>query len=161
VLILDEPTIGLDPNQIRHIRSLIRGLANRYTILLSSHILPEVESVCERVVIINDGHIVASDTTGNLLGLMKGNVHVSVEVQGPVEEVEARLAAIPGVTHVDVSQFGRWHQYHCECAKESDVRVGIYEAVRDGGWTLRELTTTRQNLEDVFVAMTAEGGTSL
>lgn len=161
VLILDEPSIGLDPNQIRHMRTLVRSLADRYTVLLSSHMLSEVESVCERVLIINNGRIVASDSPGNLLGLMKGNLHVVAEVSGPPVEVRAALEAIPAVLRVEVQPLGRWHRFQCECAKDSDVRERVFSAVQSGGWSMRELSAKRRNLEDVFVAMTSEGGVQL
>lgn len=161
VLILDEPSIGLDPNQIRHMRTLVRGLAERFTVLLSSHMLSEVETVCERVLIINNGRIVASDSPGNLMGLLKGNMHVVAEVNGPPADVRASLEAIPEILRVDVHQVGRWHRFQCECAKDTDVRERIYAAVQDGGWSMRELASRRGNLEDVFVAMTAEGGIHL
>lgn len=156
VVILDEPTIGLDPNQIRMVRNLVKGLAPRHTVLLSSHILPEVETVCERVLIINRGRIVASDTPGSLVGLLKGNMHVSVEIQGPTDTVKTELETIPGVVKVTYMAHDVWGPYVCECAKGRDIRTEIFRAVAARGWVMRELRSERQNLEDVFVAMTAE-----
>ncbi len=157
VLILDEPSIGLDPNQIRHIRTLIKVLAHRYTVLLSSHILHEVEMICERVLIINEGRIVASDTPDNLVGLMKGNLQVALEIKADLDSARKHLMQVDGVTRVSGSYVGRWCRLRCECGKGSDVRDQIAKTVFDNGWPLRELTAQKQNLEDVFVAMTTEG----
>jgi ABC-2 type transport system ATP-binding protein len=160
VLILDEPTIGLDPNQIRQIRHLIKGLAAAHTVLLSSHILHEVESVCDRVLIINRGRIVASDTPANLVGLMKGNTRVVAEVRGPRDEVLTRLEKLEGVVRVVCDEGGPWNRYYCECAKSVDVREPLFRAVLANGWELRELHAEQRNLEDVFVALTRETGAS-
>jgi ABC-2 type transport system ATP-binding protein len=157
LLILDEPTIGLDPNQRRHIRSLIRSLAPRQTILLSSHILSEVEMTCDRVLIINRGRIMASDTPANLLGLMKGNPRVAVEVKGPADRVSDVFASIDGVVRVSLEPGREWNRFVCECEKGRDVRTELFRAVIENRWTLRELTEERRNLEDVFAEITAEG----
>ena len=153
-LILDEPTIGLDPNQIRHIRELIRGLARRHTVLISTHILTEVEMLCQRVLIMNEGRIVASDTPDALVGLMKGNEKVVVEVCGSRRAVLDAFEAIPGVESVVCEPLGEWSRLMCQCAKGADVRDGIFKAVCANDWQLRELSIERRNLEDVFVAIT-------
>jgi ABC-2 type transport system ATP-binding protein len=153
-LILDEPTIGLDPNQIRHIRELIRGLASRHTVLISTHILTEVEMLCQRVLIMNEGRIVASDTPDALVGLMKGNEKVVVEVCGSRRAVLDAFEAIPGVESVVCEPLGEWSRLMCQCAKGADVRDGIFKAVCANDWQLRELSIERRNLEDVFVAIT-------
>ena len=153
-LILDEPTIGLDPNQIRHIRELIRGLARRHTVLISTHILNEVEMLCQRVLIMNEGRIVASDTPDALVGLMKGNDKVVVEVCGSRRAVLDAFEAIPGIESVVCEPMGEWSRLMCQSAKESDVRDGIFKAVCANNWQLRELSLERRNLEDVFVAIT-------
>ncbi|MBL7114929.1 MAG: ATP-binding cassette domain-containing protein [Kiritimatiellae bacterium] len=157
VLILDEPSIGLDPNQIRHIRHLIRGLGGRYTVLLSSHILPEVESVCDRILIINHGRIVASEATSDMLGLMRGNRNIIVEAKGPAAQIREGLEALDPVVRVSSTQVGQWERCVCECTNDSDVRTEIFDLARMHGWVLRELTMNQANLEDIFVAMT-EGG---
>ena len=159
VLILDEPSIGLDPNQIRHIRHLIRGLGGRYTVLLSSHILPEVESVCDRILIINHGRIVASESTSDMLGLIRGNRNIIVEAKGPAAQILERLEALEAVVRVSSTQVGQWERFVCECTHDSDVRTEIFDLARIHGWVLRELTMNQANLEDIFVAMT-EGGDS-
>ena len=157
LLILDEPTIGLDPNQIRHIRQLIKGLARHHTVLLSSHILPEVEMICSRLLIINNGRIVASDTPANLTGLMRGNVRVTAEIRGPGQEVMSRLETVPDVIRVRSEGDGEWGRFTFECAKDSDIREELFEVISARGWSMRELSAERRNLEDVFVALTAEG----
>ena len=156
LLILDEPTIGLDPNQIRHIRNLIKSLAVHHTVLLSSHILPEVEMICQRVLIINKGRIVASDTPAELMGRMRGGLQVTADVQGPADKVAGVLGRLAGIETVVCEGEGDWRRYRCDCAKESDVRAEIFKAVSANGWVLRELVAEKRNLEDVFIAVTTE-----
>lgn len=157
LLILDEPTIGLDPNQIRHIRNLIRGLAKQHTVILSSHILPEVEAMCERVLIVNRGRIVASDTPDNLLGLIHGNPQITIEVSGPRHEIAGRLEGLPGVVKVSWEAAGEWHRFVCETETNRDIRADAFKMIAANKWTLRELTSKRKNLEDVFVEVTRKG----
>lgn len=154
LLILDEPTIGLDPNQIRQMRNLIGSLAPRHTVLLSSHILPEVEATCGRVMIINRGRIVASDTAARLAGLLKGNQRVILEICTP-NDTSATIAALPGVASVTREPLGDWTRYLCECTKDSDVREPLFALATTNGWRLRELRLERQNLEEVFVSLTS------
>ncbi len=156
VLILDEPTIGLDPSQIRHVRNLIKSLAGKHTVILSSHILPEVEMVCERVLIMKSGKIVASDTPDNLVGLMKGNMHVMAEIMAPEELVRSALESLAGVVKLALAPDGGWLKVTCECAKGADVREDLFKLVRDKGWALRELRMEKRHLEDVFIEVTAE-----
>ena len=157
LLILDEPTIGLDPNQIRNIRNLIKSLGGAHTILLSSHLLAEVEMTCERVLIINRGRIVASDTPENLAGALKGNMQVMVEIKADRSEVCDELGKIPGVIRVSCEKEGAWSSFLCETTRGVDPRGEIFEAVADKGWMLRELREERRNLEDIFVALTNDG----
>ncbi len=156
VLILDEPTIGLDPNQIRHIRNLIKSLAGKHTVILSSHILPEVEMVCERVLIMKNGKIVASDTPGNLVGLMKGNMHVMAEIMAPEDLVRKSIESLAGVVRLTLTPNAGWMQVTCECAKGVDIREDIFRLVRANDWVLRELRVEKKHLEDVFIEVTAE-----
>ena len=161
LLILDEPTIGLDPNQIRQVRSLIRELGKRHTILLSTHILSEVEMTCQRVLIIHQGRIVASDTPENLRGLMQGGVKVIVEMQAPREEAARQLQELPQVGRVTVGSEEPWTRFEMECLKEADPRAEVFDLAVRRNWKLRELRIERQSLEDIFVALTrgeAEGG---
>jgi ABC-2 type transport system ATP-binding protein len=158
VLIMDEPTSGLDPNQIRDTRNRIRGLAGLHTVLLSSHILPEVESVCDRVLIMNRGSIVASDTPGKLAGRLMLPLRVVAEIRGESDTVCGGLNALPGIVQVQVESDGEWGQYTCECDGQIDARVDIHRLAAREGWELRELKRKRQTLEDVFTALTGDGG---
>jgi ABC-2 type transport system ATP-binding protein len=154
VLILDEPTIGLDPNQIRRTRNLIRGLARRYTVLLSSHILHEVESMCERVLIMHRGRIVASDTTDNLVALVKGHAVTVAEMSGPHEDIVKRVQALPGIVRVQDDVEQGWTRLRIESRKGRDLRADLFHLASLNGWVLRELREERRNLEDVFIAVT-------
>ena len=154
LLILDEPTIGLDPNQIRQVRELIKSLAARHTILISTHILPEVEMTCQRVLIIHRGRIVASDTTEQLRGMMMGGARIVAEIRGPPDEILQRLQTLSGVQRVAGAGDGEWRGYTLECAKDADPRPGISEMAAARGWALRELRMEKKSLEDIFVSLT-------
>ncbi|OHE79689.1 MAG: ABC transporter [Verrucomicrobia bacterium GWF2_62_7] len=155
LLILDEPTIGLDPNQIRQVRQLIRDLGKRHTILLSTHILPEVEMTCSRVMIINKGKVVASDTPENLTKLIEGGGTVRAEIRGDRAAIERELGALPGVKNVAIEAGN--DGFVCATVfapPRNDVRIHLYEKAAANKWTLRELSRVRQTLEDVFVSIT-------
>lgn len=154
LLILDEPTIGLDPHQIRLVRSLITSLAERHTILLSTHILSEVEMTCRRVLIINKGRIVASDTPDRLRRRMEGEAAVTAEIRGPQAEVESSLRALPGVSELMTEGTGSWIRYTLRAPRDQDTRAAIFEAVSARGWSLRELHQEAATLEDIFVNLT-------
>ena len=156
-LILDEPTIGLDPNQIRHIRELIRLLSEEYTVLISTHILSEVEMLCERVLIMDGGRIVASDSPEALVGLMKGNERVVAEICGPRDDIINAIESVDGIESLVCEAIGDWNRLECQCVKGSDARTDIFEVVSKRSWKLRELSVERQNLEDVFVEITEHG----
>lgn len=164
LLILDEPTLGLDPRQIRQMRDLIRGLSDRHTVLLSSHILPEVEAVCRRVLIMNRGRIVASDTPAALAARMASGQKVVAEIAGPCAAVAKALETVTGITRVtwDEQSAGEWGRFQCDCMPGTDIRSALFDLVTRHAWTLRELSVERKNLEDVFVAITEQGddGTS-
>jgi ABC-2 type transport system ATP-binding protein len=156
LLILDEPTIGLDPNQIRNIRALIKSLAQRHTVLLSSHILSEIEMVCERVLIISRGRIVVSDTPSNLMGKLSGGIRIVAEIAGPRDLVLEKLKAIPGITQVADEPAGEWTRFTCECQEGTDMRRELFKVVSYHNWALRELSVEKGNLEDVFAAVTGQ-----
>lgn len=160
LLILDEPTVGLDPNQIMQIRSLIKGLAERHTVLLSSHILSEVEALCGRVLILNHGRIVADDTPSRLIGLRRGKSVIRAEIQGPDEAIVAAARRIPGVLTANAERAGLWTRIECECERGLDLRTDLFKMAASGGWLMRELTMPLGNLEDVFAEITGnhEGG---
>jgi ABC-2 type transport system ATP-binding protein len=153
VLILDEPTIGLDPNQVRQVRALIRELGGEYTILLSTHILPEVEMTCGRVIIIDRGRIVAMDTPGNLTQHIRGGNRLSLEVRGPGREIQRALENIAGVVRVERRGNGI-STFSVEVEKGRDVRENIFTTVAQNRWVLREMKSEAVSLEDVFVHIT-------
>jgi ABC-2 type transport system ATP-binding protein len=155
VLILDEPTIGLDPKQIQEVRELIKDLAGSHTVVLSTHILPEVEQTCHRVIIIDHGKIVAVDTPQNLRSQLQGAARVSVEVQGPPPEVMSKLKAIPGV--VDVRKLGETDghlQLQIESELQKDIRGDLARTIVQNGWGLYELHSATMSLEDIFLKLT-------
>jgi ABC-2 type transport system ATP-binding protein len=157
VLILDEPTIGLDPNQIHEVRSLIKGLASTHTVILSTHILPEVSMTCNRVVIINNGKVVASDTPEGLARQTRGAERISLTVEGPKEAVQEKLAAIGGVLNVAAEEpAGNSVTYTVECQLNSDLHRVLASTVVSQGWGLLELRGISMSLEDVFINLTTK-----
>jgi ABC-2 type transport system ATP-binding protein len=154
VLVLDEPTVGLDPRQIVETRQVIRNLAGSHTVILSTHILPEVSMTCERVVIINRGRVAAIDTPDNLQRRMRGTDELEVEIRGPAEAVSAALKSIPQVLTVNERKNGQQASvFTVECETGSDVRETIASTVVNRGWGLRELRAASVSLEDVFVQL--------
>jgi ABC-2 type transport system ATP-binding protein len=151
VLILDEPTAGLDPKQIIETRELIRGLGGDHTIILSTHILPEVSMTCGRVVIINKGKVVAEDTPDNLMHRLKGAATLRVEVRGDAAAAESALRAVPGVLAVRASAGGA---FEVEAASGADVRAEVARAVIAGGLDLVGLTQAGMSLEEIFLHLT-------
>ncbi len=153
VLVLDEPTVGLDPKQIIAIRQLIRELAHESTLLLSTHILPEVELLCDRVMIIDRGRIVAEGTPQTLHERWVGSTVVRVGLKEPAEGVEEVLAGLAGVAGVSPAAAGRT-RFKVECEGGADPREEIFRAAVDRGWVLVELSEARASLEDIFVRLT-------
>jgi len=153
VLILDEPTIGLDPSQIVEIRGLIKNLEGAHTVVLSSHILPEVAQLCHRVIIINRGRIVASDTPDNLSRQLGQGARISLAVQGPEAQVTAALQAVPGVARVNNRGEGR---YLVEGANDQDLRPELARLLVQQGFDLLELKTQEFTLEEVFLNLVTE-----
>ena len=157
VIILDEPTVGLDPNQIKEVRSLIKNLAGQHTIILSTHILPEVEVTCDRVVIINKGSIVAVDTTQNLTKQLKGGERVRLQVKGSPEALRDSIARIEGVRSVEVkSNEDSLVTADVESESGADLRAQIASRVVSGGFDLLELRAVNLSLEDIFMQLTTE-----
>jgi ABC-2 type transport system ATP-binding protein len=154
LLILDEPTSGLDPNQIRQVRDLIKNLGKQHTILLSTHILPEVEMTCSRVIIINKGRIEACDTPENLLSRIRTAGGVVVEAKVGSDNGAEELKKIPGVRDLTASVEGEWEIFALRVEAETDVREAVFRLARDRHWTLRELSQRKATLEDVFVEIT-------
>jgi len=155
LLILDEPTNGLDPNQIRAIRSLIQNLGENHTILLSTHILSEVEMTCNKVVIIDEGKVKAADTPKNLVNSMRRAGRISVELQGPREEIETKLSAVDDVTKVTSQSLqDGWNRYTVFVAPSTDTRLRISALAHETQWPLRSLVRRSGTLEEVFVELT-------
>jgi ABC-2 type transport system ATP-binding protein len=161
VLILDEPTSGLDPKQILDTRSLIKSLAGDHTIILSTHILPEVEQVCEHVIIINKGKVVATDTVHNLTNRLRGAEAVAVEVEGRNSEidkstVQQRMEQVPGVSRVVYKEStGARHSYEVESLQGRSIRPELARSIVESGWNLNELRSVSLSLEEVFLSLTS------
>ncbi len=157
VLILDEPTAGLDPKQIIETRELIKELAGDHTIILSTHILPEVAQTCQRVVIINNGHVVAVDTPDNLTARLRGSETMYVQLDANGANAAASLGAVPGVTRVvEADRRDGMIGYEVDSERGRDVRRDLARAVVNSGWGLLEMRPLRMSLEDVFLSLTTE-----
>jgi len=158
VIILDEPTVGLDPKQIIEVRHLIKGLAGSHTIILSTHILPEVSMTCDRVVIINKGKVAAVDTPQNLTSQLKGGQKVRVQTQAPEGPLQQLLQQIPGASRVQV-EAGRADGLltaTVESAQGQDIRSVIAAQIVQKGWPLYELHGVSLSLEDIFLELTTD-----
>jgi len=155
LIILDEPTIGLDPNQIRAVRQLIKNLGQTHTVLISTHILPEAEMTCNRMVIMYEGKILAADTPENLQRLMSSNSQVIAEIAAPAQELHECWAQLPEIEHFDVSAC-EGNYFRCALTPRDglDLRPQIFQLARARGWPLRELTRNRHSLEDIYVQVT-------
>lgn len=158
VVILDEPTVGLDPNQIKEVRKLIKDLAGEHTIILSTHILPEVEMTCDRVVIINRGKIAAIDTTSNLTTQLKGGERVRVVVRGGGNGLPGSLSALEGVSRVEREgeASGDLSAFMIESEQGTDLRPEIAARIVKDGFDLLELRAVSLSLEDIFMQLTTE-----
>ena len=155
VLILDEPTAGLDPKQIIETRELIKELAGDHTIILSTHILPEVAQTCERVVIINKGRVVAEDSPDNLTGRLHGAVTIQLQVDTLGADPTGALQAVPGVASVSVGEPGSdGRTVEVQSAQDVDVRRELANAVVSNGWGLLEMRRARLSLEEIFLQLT-------
>lgn len=156
LLILDEPTNGLDPNQIRHVRELLQTYRAQQTILLSTHILSEVEQTCDRVILIHKGKLKADDTPRNLVRKLRVARTVKVDVQGEGKAGEA-FAAITGVRKVSERKTdGPWQRYSLRVEARADIREAVCDLALKRKWTIREIHLEQPSLEDVFVEMTSE-----
>lgn len=156
VLILDEPTVGLDPNQIIEIRSLIKALGKHHTVILSSHILPEIEAVCDRVVIINQGKIVADDTAENLSAKFSEDRRLMVSVAGPAREVAELIAGIRGVDSVKSlgSKAPGVEDFAIETKPDADIRRDLFTRLAQREWPLLMSKPMAMSLEDIFINLT-------
>ena len=156
VLILDEPTVGLDPNQIIEMRSLIKVLGKHHTVILSSHILPEIEAVCDRIVVINDGKIVANDSATELSAKVSKDRRLNVSIEGPVKEVTALIKGISGVEEVTVlgSKETGVYDFSVDVAEGCDIRRDLFARLTQHNWPLLASKSQAMNLEDIFINLT-------
>ena len=160
ILILDEPTVGLDPNQIIEIRSLIRRLGENHTVILSSHILPEIEAVADRIVVINKGQIVADDTPDNLVAMYAGDRDLVTRIAGDGEEIAGMLGRMEGVDSVtargEVEQ--GVFEFSVKVQAGCDIRAVLFDNVASHGWKLLGLQAGGMTLEDAFITLTRGAG---
>ena len=160
VIVFDEPTVGLDPKQIIEIRNLIRSLGKDHTVILSTHILSEVQSVCDRIVIINNGKIIADERTENITEAVDSTRRYSVKIAGPQREVLTALNALSGVTSVEVTGERELdsYVYLIETARGADIRKPLFYSMAEKNWPILGLESVGMNLEEVFVRITDRAG---
>lgn len=158
VLILDEPTIGLDPNQIVEIRSLIKELGKEHTLILSSHVLPEVTAVCERVMIIHKGKIVASDTIENLSKNLTGSHNLSVRISGPEKEASNLLKGLSDVKKVEIlgEKEPKTVDIYVEADGSKDIREPVFRCMCQAGYPILQMRSMDLTLEDIFIQLTTD-----
>lgn len=158
LLILDEPTVGLDPNQIIEIRDLVKSLGKSHTIILSSHVLPEVQSVCDRVIVINNGKVVADDTTANLSSGLSAENRLVLTIEGEKNAVIAALKAVPGVTDVAFStqNADSSAEYVVSYDKSQDVRKFVFSKMAEMNCPIISMSNDSMTLEDVFRKLTQD-----
>ncbi len=158
VLILDEPTVGLDPKQIIEIRNLIKSLGKKHTIILSSHILPEVQATCERVIVISKGRIVADDTPDNLSHALSTDHNFIARIEGPEGEVTKLISTIPGMVKVTCmgAREKNAFDYTLEAEEGVDIRRELFRRLADRSWPILGLKSTEMSLEDIFLQLTKD-----
>ncbi len=161
VLILDEPTVGLDPKQIIEIRNLVKSLGKKHTLILSSHILPEIQAVCDRVIVISKGNLVADGTTTELSKTMSEDTNYTLLVDGPQDEVHKLLVGLDGVA--SVTALGKREEgvfeYRLESDQTSDIRRNVFAAMSENNYPLLGMHSSEMNLEQIFLRLTQnEGG---
>ena len=154
VLIMDEPTIGIDPIQVVETRNLIKGFGGDHTVILSTHILPEVSMVCQRVIIIHEGQVVAIDRPENLSERLRGTERLEVDIRGPSAEVMSALRDIPGVQEIARIDRDGVGVYNIETTSGADLREEISNLVLQRGWGLLRLQPIQMSLEEIFLRLT-------
>ena len=156
VLILDEPTIGIDPIQVVETRQLIKNLGGEHTLVVSTHILPEVSMICERVIIIHEGQIVAVDKPANLASRLRGVERIELDVKGPGRDVETALTGVGGVEEVSrtPAQGRGFNSYVVEAAQGIELRAQLATTIVEGGWDLLRLEAIGMTLEEIFLRLT-------
>lgn len=155
IVILDEPTVGLDPKQIIEIRELIKNLRGDHTVILSSHILPEIEQTCERVVIINEGRVVAEDTVENLTNRLKGGERTLLLLEGEEKKIRDTLTGIELVKSVQLEK-NTDNQFRVTIESDADIRKQVAKTAIDNGFGLLELSSDKFTLEDIFLHLTTK-----
>ncbi|MBI2267456.1 MAG: ATP-binding cassette domain-containing protein [Armatimonadetes bacterium] len=155
LLILDEPTVGLDPKQIIEIRELIKSLGQSHTVILSTHILSEASALCPRIIVINEGKSVAVDSQKSLSRRLAGADRVLVEVKGPRDEVIGELRRIPGIKGISAEPNGKHPRLLIDVPHDADIRESVFFAMADKGWPILELRKVAMSLEEVFLKLTA------
>lgn len=160
VLVLDEPTVGLDPKQIIEIRNLIKKLGRTHTVILSSHILSEIQAVCDRVIIINKGEIAADDTADNLSKKISADHRLIVRIEGKKDEILYELRKIPGIKYVraDMEREPGVYEYEMEAEEGTDLRREVNKVVQEHGWTILLMKSSELTLEDIFLKITMGEG---
>ncbi|MFH2012232.1 MAG: ATP-binding cassette domain-containing protein [Pseudomonadota bacterium] len=158
VLILDEPTIGLDPRQIHGIRGLVKNLGGQRTVILSSHILPEVSMTCHRVIIINEGRLVAVDTPDNLMARLQKGTKILAEIEGPPDVIIKELKSLSGVNNIEKKDAKSENSftYLIDSASDKDIRKELFAAVSKNGWLMTEIRQIDMSLEDIFLKLVTE-----
>ncbi|MEW6614095.1 MAG: ATP-binding cassette domain-containing protein [Thermodesulfobacteriota bacterium] len=158
VLILDEPTIGLDPRQIHGIRGLVKDLGGKRTIILSTHILPEVSMTCQRVIIINEGRLVAVDTPDNLMARLQKGTKILAEIEGPPDDIMKELKGVSGVKNIEKkdAKSENTFTYLIDSAIDRDIRKELFATISKNGWLLTEIRQIDMSLEDIFLKLVTE-----
>ena len=159
IIILDEPTVGLDPKQIIEIRTLIKQLGEDHTVLISSHILSEIGAVCDHVVIINKGHLVVSDSTENLEKLFKGQDILCLSAQGELEKIQNILREFPALSIADMKEAeeAETYRFQLKVQDQADYRTQLFFRFAEAGIPLLEISRAGMSLEDIFLEITEEG----
>jgi ABC-2 type transport system ATP-binding protein len=160
VIILDEPTVGLDPRQIIEMRKLIKSLGKKHTVIFSSHVLSEISATCDRIIIINHGVIAAHDTTDNLSKNVSTDHRIIARIEGPREEIIKALRNIEGIKYcrADMEREKGVYEYELEAAAGSDIRRDLFDIVTEHHWYLLGLRSAELTLEDVFLKITMGEG---
>ena len=155
VIIFDEPTVGLDPKQIIEIRNLIRGLGKEHTVILSTHILQEVQAVCDRIIIINKGKIVANEKTENISNVVANNRRFNIKIAGPQREILSFLKGMQGLSYVEVlaERDGDAYTYMIESEMGVDIRKKLFFSLAERGWAIIGMEALGMNLEDIFITV--------
>ncbi len=160
VIFLDEPTIGLDPVQIRETRKLIRNLGDHHVVFLSSHILHEVEQICTHVIVVAGGRILASGAPAELSERISAGSRLIAEIKGDSESIVSAVKSLSGVENVDCERLDGWNRLAIESNGAGDIREDVFKLVSDKGWSLREMRREVASLEDFFIKITAEQSTA-